>query len=287
MSESIVQHSNAAYRSVRHSGVALIAASALVLLGCGVEDTEDLGELEENEVEDIPPPPPVDPGDQAADDDITPDDDPALDEEMGVDEQPPAIVAVGPPANELGAPIALDPVVFASDEVFVAISGVALYSTGAVIELSLRYPPDGADRETGDPEPRPGPPMDLPIEDPPTGEDDLPDDLLRLEIVYPDGRVASTVEHQLARADPDRSPEEPLLDAFQGFGDSESWDQQLWLQPAPEPGDEPLEVAVTWPEHDLEDERADLDAEQLADASERIVELWPPEDAQAAGAQDR
>lgn len=282
-----MQHGNAAYRPDRRAGVALIAASALLLVGCEVEDTDLTDQLEEDELEEAPPPPPVDPDDPAADDDTTADDDPTLDEEVGVGEEPPAIVAVGPPANELGAPVALDPVVFESDEVFVAISGMTLYSTGAVVELSLRYPPDGAGREAGDPEPHPGPPMDIPIEDPPTDQDELPDDLLRLEIVYPDGRVASTVDHQLARADPDRSPGEPLLDPFQGFGDSESWDQQLWLQPAPEPGGEPLEVAVTWPEHDLEDERAELDAEQLAEASDRIIELWPSEDAEAAGAQDR
>jgi hypothetical protein len=107
---------------------------------------------------------------------------------------------------------------------------------------------------------------------PPASEDELPDDLLRIELVHPDGAVTSSADDLLAAAI--EEPEGPTLQPYRGMGGETSWNQQLWAHPLPESGDQPLTFAVTWPAHGL-DEQVELDeADDLDEASDRVAVLW-------------
>lgn len=78
---------------------------------------------------------------------------------------------------------------------------------------------DAASEQAGGATEVPGGPMDaFDTEERPEAEEDLPDQLLRFELVYPDGSTASSVDHLLATA-AGSEPEEPALNPYSGTGD--------------------------------------------------------------------
>lgn len=186
-------------------------------------------------------------------------------------EQPPAPPGaagqapwVGPPENELGQPVDLDRVVAEGGDAVVALTDLTGYSTGALLEVSVRVDPavaEGGAAPGADP---------MGLIGPGGASDAAAEDLLRIEVTYPDGSVASTVD------DPDDrggEPEGPVLTRSTGQGTGTAWEYDLWLWPLPE-GDGALELALLWPEQGIET-REDVDASALVSAAGESTELWP------------
>jgi hypothetical protein len=184
----------------------------------------------------------------------------------------------GPPSDQVGVPIGLQPAVVEGDGAVVSLAGMTVYRDGVDLTLGVHWDPDGEEDtpEAGGATDRPGGPMDaVGTGEPPESEDDLPDDLLRVELVYPDGTTVSSVDHLLATAE-GSDPEEPALNPYTGMGDERSWDQSLWSWPLPEGGDNSMELVVDWPAQGIDEERIelDIDADDITDATEQVVDLW-------------
>jgi hypothetical protein len=234
----------------------LIAAAVLAVTACEAEDPEPEASPAEE-----PAPDDTDPAEPAPDDAAA--EDPA---------EPPEVETLGPPSDEIGIPVAVDPVVFDGADAVVALAGVSVYREGMEVHVAVRWDPEGEGRS---PQAEPGGPLGaIDLEDPPASEEELPEELLRVELVHPDGSVASTVEALLART-PDQAPQEPVLETHSGMGDETSWDEQLWTYPRPEPGDATLQFDVRWPVQGI-DERRDIDltVEELDAAADRVITPW-------------
>lgn len=235
----------------------LIAAMALVAAACEAEDPE-------------PEAPPVEePGTDDTDAAEPAPDDPAAEDRAESAE----IEILGPPSDEIGIPVTFDPVVFEGEDAVVALAGMSVYGEGMEVHVAVRWDPEG---EGHSPQAEPGGPLGvIDIEDPPASEEELPDELLRVELVHPDGSVASTGDALLALT-AEQAPQEPVLETYSGMGDETSWDEQLWTYPLPEPGDASLQFGVRWPEQGIDERSAvDLDVEDIEAARDRVITPWP------------
>lgn len=184
----------------------------------------------------------------------------------------------GPPSGQVGVPIGLRPVVVEGDDAVVSLAGMTVFRDGMDLTMGIHWDPDGeaASRDAGGATDGPGGPMDaFGTDERPESEEDLPAELLRVELVHPDGSTASSVDHLLATA-AGSEPEEPALNPYTGMGDASSWDQSLWTWPLPVEGDGPMELVVDWPAEGIDEEQIelDVDADTLDAAAGQVVELW-------------
>ncbi len=101
-----------------------------------------------------------------------------------------------------------------------------------------------------------------------------PDDVLRLGVLYADGRrTATTSGHLLPAGDSDDG--ELVLSQQGGGGSARAWDQDFWVHPLPPDG--PVTLVASWLEHAVTETRADLDGTEIRAAAARAVRLWPDE----------
>lgn len=246
---------------------AAAAVTALVLVACG-GDTDDSTDAQERPQEigngptDTPEP----------DDDQLETSAPATPGQDGQAPDPPAgAVRLDPPDDEIGADLALEPVVFRGNDVVVALTGMTVYSTGAEVRLAVRRPPDaGGGMVTG------GGPLGLDPGGPDIDPDiEPPDELLTVSFVYPDGRTASSLD---LAAGPGPGPGEPLegprLSRNLSSGSDVAYDYHLWLWPLPEQRDGALRMEVEWPQEGIDSASTELDVADLRDAADRTVRLW-------------
>jgi hypothetical protein len=100
-----------------------------------------------------------------------------------------------------------------------------------------------------------------------------PENVLRLGVMYADGRrVATTSEHL-----PGDDPERLVLQQGGGGGSSLTWDADFWVYPLPPEG--PVTLVVSWLEHGITEARAELDGGAVREAAQHAVILWPDEPA--------
>jgi hypothetical protein len=101
-----------------------------------------------------------------------------------------------------------------------------------------------------------------------------PDDVLRLGLMYADGRRAATTSRRLPR--PANSDDGEIVLSQQGGGGSAgAWDQGFWVHPLPPDG--PVTLVASWLGHGVTEERADLDGAEIRAAAARALSLWPDE----------
>jgi hypothetical protein len=106
----------------------------------------------------------------------------------------------------------------------------------------------------------------------PLGRGKQQDDLLRLGVLFADGR--RTVNESGWKSERDYSESgEPLLRAEGSGGSSRYWDGDFWLYPLPPDG--PLTFIVSWPAYGITEARGELDAAAIRAAAARAVDLWP------------
>jgi hypothetical protein len=182
--------------------------------------------------------------------------------EPSVEPRPP--VWLGPPDNVLGRAVSMEPLVFRSDAAAVLIDRFVVYPTGVEFQVDVRV--RVAEHDLW--------PLDWPHrrsrEDPDEG---LPDDLLRLGVIFADQRKATTLDRMNPHGEDE--PSGPLLWQHSGGGGGHRWEQSMWLWPLPPLG--PLVVVVEWPARGLVETRAQRDAGLLVEAAAQAVELWPDE----------
>ena len=101
-----------------------------------------------------------------------------------------------------------------------------------------------------------------------------PDDVLRLGVLYADGRrTATTAGHPLL--DDDTDDRRLVLLPGGGGGDARRWDGDFWVHPLPPDG--PVTFVASWPKHGVAETRVELDGAAIREAAGRAVTLWPEE----------
>ncbi len=172
----------------------------------------------------------------------------------------------GAPPNELGVAVPLRLVLARTDELVIALLDAVAYTTGLSFRLTVKRR-----RESADPrEPWFRDPLGLHAAVSP-GEA-LPENLLRLGLLFADGRKATTIGSFGILGEP--SP--PVLTPGGSSGDGREWESSLWLWPLPPGG--PLTVVVEWPSERIDESRQQIDAESLLEAAGASELLWPDDD---------
>lgn len=96
-------------------------------------------------------------------------------------------------------------------------------------------------------------------------------DVLRLGLVYADGRRGATTGGHWQPDDPEHLV---LLPGGSG-GSDRRWDGTFWVHPLPPDG--PVTFVAAWPEYGAAETRAELDGATIREAATRSVVLWPEE----------
>jgi hypothetical protein len=99
-----------------------------------------------------------------------------------------------------------------------------------------------------------------------------PADVLRLGVLYADGRCTATTSPRRHNHD---SSDELVLNDEGGGGNERSWDQRFWVHPLPPDG--PVTLIASWLEHDVTEARAELDGTMIRVAAGHAINLWPGE----------
>jgi hypothetical protein len=150
-----------------------------------------------------------------------------------------------------------------TDEVAIAVSNALVYPNGFEFTVHARLHHDDFVWGVG--------PIN-PDADPRTRQ--VPEQALRLGILYADGRRARTSTHRPVRADDDEGEHLVLQETGTG-GSDRQWDGQFWVHPLPPAG--PVTFIVSWLLHDVDEARAELDSLVIREAAGQAVILWPDE----------
>ena len=162
---------------------------------------------------------------------------------------------MSPPDNEVPVSLPMDRILARTDDVAVALHGLAVYSTGLVFHLAVRVRPGAAQRVELErvlwvhfPMEREGEPF-----------------LVGVELA--DGRRATSLETPDPRSDV----------VFSNWSSSSSGsggaDQTWWLSPLPPQG--PLRVIVRCETIGIRETSTELDATAIGRAAADVVTLWP------------
>jgi hypothetical protein len=106
-----------------------------------------------------------------------------------------------------------------------------------------------------------------------------PADVLRLGVLYADGRRTATTSSRVPAGD---SPGQLVLSQQGGGGSARRWDQGFWVHPLPPDG--PVMLIASWLEHGVTEARAELDGTAIRAAAGRAISLWPDEPGTGASA---
>jgi hypothetical protein len=98
----------------------------------------------------------------------------------------------------------------------------------------------------------------------------LPDELLRLGVVFSDGSRWSNIDARTAGIEPASGPTLEFLD---GGGSEIDWNANAWLAPIPPAG--PLTFIAEWPLYGIAETQVTIDAAELTQAADRVEDLWP------------
>jgi hypothetical protein len=99
-----------------------------------------------------------------------------------------------------------------------------------------------------------------------------PEDMLRLGIMYADGRRAATTNGPC----PERpEPSGLMLRLGGGGGSSLSHERDVWAYPLPPDG--PVTLVVSWLVYGIAEAWAELDGAAIRQAAQRAITLWPEE----------
>lgn len=101
-------------------------------------------------------------------------------------------------------------------------------------------------------------------------DDVLPDDFMRLGVVFADGSSWSNIDSVFPTSD--EPPPGPFMMPRGGGGGGASWAMNQWLWPLPPAG--PLTFIAEWPKYRIGESTATVDAHELRESAERAEDLW-------------
>jgi hypothetical protein len=104
----------------------------------------------------------------------------------------------------------------------------------------------------------------------PASDHEIPDELLRLGVIYADGSTWSNLD--AVPRSLDEAPPAPVVFGRGGGGGGGSWSMRHWLWPLPPPG--PLTFVAEWPRFATGECHATIDAARLLAAGEQAETLW-------------
>jgi hypothetical protein len=158
-----------------------------------------------------------------------------------------------------------DVILIRTEQVAVAIGSVRVYPNGFEFTLHTRLRhEDESGPGTADPLERHGR----------MRGGQMPDDVLRLGVLYADGRrTATTAGHPFF--DEDADADRLVLLQGGGGGDGRRWDGDFWVYPLPPEG--PVTFVASWPKHGVAETRVELDGAAIREAAGHAVTLWPEE----------
>ncbi|MBX6752329.1 MAG: hypothetical protein IRY85_22155 [Micromonosporaceae bacterium] len=168
------------------------------------------------------------------------------------------------PTSVLPGVAPLELVLARTDDIAVAIPVLLGYPNGFEFHLAIRLRSAGEEHQL--------PPLLHGMPGP--GGRLATGDMLRLAVVYGDGRAATNLglRHRMPEADGG-------LHLFPegGGGGGGSYDMRYWVHPLPPPGS--VTLIGEWPRFGVPETRVEVPAQTVLDASARAVSLWPePED---------
>jgi hypothetical protein len=158
---------------------------------------------------------------------------------------------MGPPENEIPAVLPLTAILARTPDAAVALTRIAVFSTGLLVDLVVRV--------------RPGAVPAVDIHQMLWSDGDgSPRMLIGLELA--DGTRVDNLRRQAPLDDVVFSPQG-------GSGNEHSVDQGWWLYPLPASG--PMRFVVRCPELGIAETSTELDAAAVQRAVQDVVELWP------------
>jgi hypothetical protein len=172
-------------------------------------------------------------------------------DEPGDEPDPEFFLRIGPPQNEIPVVLPLTEVLARTPDAAVALTRMAVFSTGALFDLVVRVRPGVFPRaDVGDLLwRRGGGPAQM---------------LIGLELA--DGTRLDNNRRQ--------GPTDAVVFMQQGgSGSEDSVDQGWWLHPLPPPG--PLRFVVRCPDLGIEETSTEFDGAAVRRAAEGVTELWP------------
>jgi hypothetical protein len=166
----------------------------------------------------------------------------------------------------LPASVAAEVVLIRAEQVAVAVGSVRAYPNGFefTVHIRLRREDESSWPGHSDPFERHRPRRGT----------QWSDDLLRLGVLYADGRRAATTGPYYRPPD-DADDGRLVLQQGGGGGSSCSQDWDFWVHPLPPDG--PVTLVASWAEHGIAESRAELDGAAIRAAAGRAVTLWPGE----------
>jgi len=175
---------------------------------------------------------------------------------------------IGPPGNELGIGIPLNAIVARNARAIIAVLGCTVFSNGIVLDLTLRTRPGSISaRELREMHGSP-----FYFHGPRDPGEELPPNLVRIGVLFADGRKASSLDDRHAFLSQDE-PGGPILTPRGGGGGDGVWNVDYWLWPLPPAG--PLTIVAAWPGFEIEETRIELDATPIVEAAKKVLTLWP------------
>ncbi len=158
-----------------------------------------------------------------------------------------------------------DVMLIRTEQVAVAIGSVRAYPNGFEFILHSRLRREDETGYGADP---------LELHGPRLRGRQVPGDVLRLGVMYADGRrTATTAPHPLG--DDDTDPGALVMLQGGSSGSPRRWDCDIWVHPLPPEG--PVTFVASWPKHGVTETRAELDGAAIREAAQRAVTLWPEE----------
>jgi len=170
-----------------------------------------------------------------------------------------------PPDAVIPGSVPADVMLIRTEHVAVAIGSIRAYPAGFEFALHtrLRHPD-----ETGHGGPDPLEPCV------PWRGRQVPGDVLRLGLMYADGRRTATHAAR-SLAEDDTDPGRLVMLECGSRGSPRRWDGDFWVHPLPPPG--PVTFVGSWPQYGVAEIRVELDGAAIREAAGRAVTLWPGE----------
>jgi hypothetical protein len=154
-----------------------------------------------------------------------------------------------------------------AERVAVAIGSVRAYPNGFEFTVHVRVREDETEPVRHDPFDRHGWGLQA------------PDEVLRLGVLYADGRRGATTSGYWRPDEAD--PARVIMHQGGSSGNPRRWDGQLWVYPLPPEGT--VTFVASWLKYGVAETRAELDGSAIRAAAGRAVILWPEEPDSAPG----